>query len=150
MTSQLYAWQDVPIFLPSKRLSSPIGLPTFGPLPAHQFGKPGSSPPGGKPQGSPLSPTRILPRASTRPYFHIFFPPPLLRPTLPSLSLPTLITSLSVRKRSRSPFQNHPTLPLLALTRSLTTYGNSFTDLALPFSPNSSLLCYVMDITPPP
>jgi len=150
MTSQLYTRKDAPILLPLRRPSSPIGLPTFRPLPPPQFGRPGSSPLEGKPQGSPPFLTKILPRASTRPYSHISFSPPLLRPTLPSLSLPILITSLLVRKKLRSPFQNPPTLPLPALTRSLTTCGNGFTDHALPSSPNSSLLCYITDITPPP
>jgi len=141
---------DAPILLPLERLSSPIGLPTFRPLPPHQFGKPGSSPPEGNHQGSSPSLTRIPLRASTRPYFYIFFPPPLLRPTLLSLSLPILTTSLSVRRRLRLLFRNPPTPPPLALTRSLTPYGNRFTDHALPSSPNFSLPDYVTDITLPP
>jgi len=150
MTSQLYARQDGPILLPLSRPSSPIGLPTFRPLPPPRFGRPESSPLVGKPQGSPSFLIKILPRASTRLCSHISFPPPLLRPTLPSLSLPILTTFLSARRKLRSPFQSPPTLPLPALTRSLTTCGNGFIDHALPYSPNSSLLCYITDITPPP
>jgi len=150
MISRLYARQDAPILLPLKKLSSPTGLPIFCPSSSHWFGKLRSSPPEGKPRGSPLFLTRILLRASTGPYFLIFFPPPLLRPTLPSLSLATLTTSLSVRRRLRSPSQSPPILPLLALTQSPTLYGNRFTGDALPSSPISSLLYYAMDITPPP
>jgi len=150
MTSRLCVRQDARILLPLRGRSSPIGLATSRPLPPHQSGKPGSSPPVGKPQDSPPFPTRILPRASTRPYSHISFPPLLLRPTLPSPSLPTLTTSLSVRVRLRSRSRNPPTLQLLAQTRSLTTCGNGFTDHALPSSPISAPLCYSTDITPPP
>jgi len=149
MISQLYARRDAPTLLLSRRPSSHIGLPTFRPLPLPQSGRPGSSPLEGKPRGSSPFLTKILPRASTRPYFHIFFPPPLLRPVLLSLSPPTLTTSPSVRKKSRSPFRSPPTLQLPALTRSRTKYGNGFTDHALPSLPDSSLLCYITDTTSP-
>jgi len=150
MISRLYARQDVPIFLPLKRLSSPIGLHTFRPLPPPQSGRPGSSPLEGRPQGSPPFPTRILPRASTKPYFHIVSPPPLLRLTPPSHSLPILTIFLSVRKKSRSHFRNPLTLPLQALIRSLTTYRSRFTDHVPPSSPNSSPLYCTTDTTRPP
>jgi len=150
MTSQPCARQDAPIFPPLRRLSSPTGLPTFRPLTPPQFGKPGSSPLEDKPRGFPPFLTRILLKALTRPCSHIFFPPLLPLLMLPSLSHHTLATFLSVRRKSPLPFQNPPTPPLPALTRSLTRFGNGFTDHVLPFSLNSSLLCYTTDITPPP